>query len=60
MDVSSTLQLILSTIVNPCLTTSPWIQGTPGELHMSQTIHCLCCVAYNVLVKYWFIFNPTL
>jgi GH43 family beta-xylosidase len=28
MDVSTALQLILSKMVNPCLTTSPRIQGT--------------------------------
>ena len=27
MDVSNALKLILSKIVNPCLTMSPWIQG---------------------------------
>jgi len=28
MDVSTALELILSKIVNPCLTMSPWIQVT--------------------------------
>jgi hypothetical protein len=28
--------------------------------HLSHRLFTVCCVGYNILVKYWFILNPTL
>jgi len=28
--------------------------------HLSHKLFTVCCVGYNILVKYWFILNPTL
>jgi len=30
-----------------------------GEHHFSQKLFTVCCVGYNIFVKYWFILNPT-
>jgi hypothetical protein len=32
----------------------------PGECHLSHKLFTVWCVGYNILIKYWFILNPTL
>jgi len=31
-----------------------------GEQQLSHKRFTVCCVGYNILVKYWFILNPAL
>jgi hypothetical protein len=31
----------------------------PGECYLSHKLFNVCCAGYNILVKYWFILNPT-
>jgi hypothetical protein len=32
----------------------------PSKRHLSHKLFTLCCVGYNILIKYWFILNPKL
>jgi len=62
-------------ITEPCVKMEPenikmkllflWLESyvtilLPAERHLSHKLFTVCCVGYNILIKYWFILNPTL